>query len=436
MRLVQGASARTAAAPSRPLASRLPGGETTGLLTQARARAEQVALADLNPTIEPYRPRLSLDFAGAATGIGQIGQQGTFVNGGISLLFSDMLGEHTLATTLQADGVRGIGGQAVYLNSQRRWTLGGIAGMVPYVTGGFSSTLDNVGGQTVIVDRELLIRQTEAELTGVAQYPFSRASRFEIQGGARRIWFDRDLTTRVYSLGSGQQLSEDVQDLGAPDSLNLGQAAAALVYDQTAFGATGPVLGQRYRFEVSQTAGALQFTQLSLDYRRYVSIVRPFSIAVRGIHFGRYGQGSEDERLTPLFLGYPSLVRGYGVGSFDASECVAEEGSSCPAFDRLLGSRLLVGNAELRFPLVGAFRGGYDYGYLPLDVFLFADSGVAWNSQVNPSFADGTRDFVSSVGAGVRANAFGYLVLEFAAIRPLDRPGRGWVFGFNLSPAF
>jgi outer membrane protein assembly factor BamA len=115
---------------------------------------------------------------------------------------------------------------------------------------------------------------------------------------------------------------------------------------------------------------------------------------------------------------------------------VAEVGSDCPAFDRLLGSRLLVGNAELRFPLVGAFRGGYDYGFLPLDVFLFADSGVACNSQVNPSFADGSRDFVSSVGVGVRANAFGYFVLELAAIRPLDRPGRGWVFGFNLAPAF
>jgi hypothetical protein len=33
-------------------------------------------------------------------------------------------------------------------------------------------------------------------------------------------------------------------------------------------------------------------------------------------------------------------------------------------------------------------------------------------------------------------NALGYAVLEFALSRPLDRPGRGWVFGFNLLPGF
>jgi hypothetical protein len=61
---------------------------------------------------------------------------------------------------------------------------------------------------------------------------------------------------------------------------------------------------------------------------------------------------------------------------------------------------------------------------------------MAWTSQVSPSFAGGTRDFVSSVGAGVRANVFGYLVVEVAASRPLDRPGKGWVFGFQLAQGF
>jgi hypothetical protein len=67
---------------------------------------------------------------------------------------------------------------------------------------------------------------------------------------------------------------------------------------------------------------------------------------------------------------------------------------------------------------------------------LFADSGVAWTAAQSPEFAGGDRRFVSSVGAGVRVNVFGYLVGEVAAARPLDRQGRGWVFTVNLMPGF
>jgi hypothetical protein len=85
---------------------------------------------------------------------------------------------------------------------------------------------------------------------------------------------------------------------------------------------------------------------------------------------------------------------------------------------------------------VGAVSGRYRYGALPIDVFAFADTGVAWTASNRPSFADGTRDFVTSVGGGLRANVFGYVIFELAAIRPLDRPGQGWRFGFNLTPGF
>jgi hypothetical protein len=175
---------------------------------------------------------------------------------------------------------------------------------------------------------------------------------------------------------------------------------------------------------------------LTLDYRRYLPVVRPFTFAVRALHVGRYGQASEDPRLSPLFLGYPSLVRGYDVNSFGAAECIATAASDCPVFDQLLGSRLLVGNAELRVPLVGAFSGEYRYGPVPIDAFAFADTGVAWTKDLNPSFADGTREFVTSVGGGIRMNVFGYVIFELAAIRPLDRPGQGWQFGFNLNQGF
>lgn len=385
---------------------------------------------------EPYKAGLALDFIGASGGIGAAGNVGAFASGGIGLQFSDILGEHTVSLLVQANGgVKDLGGQAAYINRKSRWNWGGIAQYVPYVTGQFRESLAIIDNRAVIVDEAFLFRQTEAQARALVMYPFSRATRFELQGGGRRIFFDREIETRFFDYNTGEFLGDSKQSLDAPGALNLADVSAALVHDQTSSGPVGPVNGQRYRFDVTQTAGSLNFTNLVLDYRRYLSVVRPFTLAVRGLHVGRYGNDAEDPRLSELFIGYPSLVRGYDVGSFDAAECDSVTGA-CPVFDRLIGSRMLVGTAELRFPLLGAFTGEYRYGPIPIEGFLFADTGVAWTTATRPSFADGDRRFVSSVGAGVRINAFGYVIVQLAGAKPLNRPGSGWRFVFDFSPSF
>jgi Tol biopolymer transport system component len=418
-------------------ASRLFGERPRSLVDTLTVAALPAAEVQSYP-IEPYRPKLSLDYAGASTAVGGgFGQYGAFGAGGIGLQFSDLLGNHMVSVLAQmSGGVRDVGGQVTYLNRESRWNWGGGAMVLPYVTGAFGQSLTRENGQTLLLDQQYLVRQTDAQMRGVAFYPFSRALRFEVQAGGRRLWFDRELRTRVFSYNTGQFLGERVESFDAPTALNLAEAAAALVYDQSVFGPTSPITGQRYRFEVTPTAGSLNFTSLSLDFRRYFSPLRPFTLAVRGLHLGRYGTDAEDPRLSTLFIGYPSLVRGYDVGSFDASDCGIVPETGCDVFDDLLGSRLLVGNAELRFPLLGAFTGEYRYGPLPMEGFLFTDAGVAWTSSLRPDFAGGARPLVSSLGAGVRVNALGYAVLEFALARPQDRPGKGWVFGFNLIPGF
>ena len=162
-----------------------------------------------------------------------------------------------------------------------------------------------------------------------------------------------------------------------------------------------------------------------------------YTIAVRAMHYGRYGAGGEDPRLFPLYLGYPDFVRGYDVNTFDATDCDATATSACPVFDRLSGSRLLIGNVEFRFPLLRPFGASERmYGRLPVEVALFADSGVAWNRGERPSILGGTCDGLASAGLALRANLFGYAVGEFNFVRPFQRPGHGWVFQFNLMPGF
>jgi hypothetical protein len=36
----------------------------------------------------------------------------------------------------------------------------------------------------------------------------------------------------------------------------------------------------------------------------------------------------------------------------------------------------------------------------------------------------------------LRANALGFTVAQFDFVRPVDRPQKGWMFQFSLSPGF
>ena len=77
------------------------------------------------------------------------------------------------------------------------------------------------------------------------------------------------------------------------------------------------------------------------------------------------------------------------------------------------------------------------YGPIPIEVALFADGGVAWNSNEKPSFLGGGREGVGSAGVAFRVNVLGFAVAEFDVVRPFQRVrGQGWTFQFNLAPGF
>src|SRR5207237_7224498 len=120
-------------------------------------------------------------------------------------------------------------------------------------------------------------------------------------------------------------------------------------------------------------------------------------------------------------IGYPPVGAGYDGNTFDASDCIPSTptGNDCPAFDRLVGSRMLIGNLEFRFPLLRPFGVSRRmYGPLPMEVALFADGGVAWTSTSQPIATTAlnglqTRPFsfkegVASAGVALRVNFFGF----------------------------
>ena len=431
----------TEAADQRQAAVLPPADRRNPLLADLLSNSELGLPAQADFAVQPYGAGISLTYIGQPSLVAGSNQFGTFVGGGAALYFSDMLGNRNLVTALQVNGgLKDVTAQVGYQNLSGRLNWGGVIQQVPYLTGGYAQGIADVNGEPTFIEQQLLVRQTNRDIAGLVSYPFSEVQRIDLQAGYSNISFDRELHTRGFSLITGEEILNDEVDLPAPDALNLGVASAALVYDNSFFGATSPILGQRYRLEVAPTIGSLRYVGVLGDYRRYFMPVRPFTFATRLLHYGRYARDGEDPRLQPLFLGYPGLVRGYSYGSFDGSECDPPPGSpnSCPVFDQLLGSRMAIASAELRFPLFGVLGigSGY-YGAFPIEFFGFGDAGLAWDTVNEPSvLGSGTRDPVFSAGVGARINLLGFAVIEVDLVRPFDRPDKGWVWQFEFQPGF
>ncbi len=389
----------------------------------------------------PYSSALSLDYVGGpSVGVSFGGAYGTGLAGGVALGFSDMLGNKIFNTVLQAQGnVKDIGGEVMYLDRAHRWNWGVEAYHVPYAgayaTYGVAQT--NLGPADVYT--QIIQREFFDNLSFITQYPLSTTRRLELSAGVQRISFDIEVDSFYYV---GNQVYERRSGVPAGTGLNFATASAAFVGDYSFFGFTSPVAGGRYRFEVSPNVGSLNYTTLLADYRRYF-FKRPFTFAVRGISYGRYGSDADNGRLYPLYVGQPGLIRGYDVWSFDPSECTTTgpNDQSCPEFDRLSGTRLAVANMEFRIPLFGTERFGLlNVPFLPLEVSPFLDVGAAW-SQSRPEswrFDSHTTDRVPLVSTGISArfNVLGFAVLEAYWAHPYQRPTKSSLWGFQLMPGW
>ena len=398
----------------------------------------------------PYRSDFALDGIGTAgVGVAFGGPAGTGAAGGVAFQFGDELENNILAATVQASGyIQDIGGQLVFLNQTHRWNFGVAVSHIPYLQLGsfaYDTTIvnpDNSETPAQVLQQEYL-RTYYEQLQLFAQYPFSSTRRFELGGGYTYLHYglnaDRYL---IFQDGQIDQIGQNV-GLPVPPGLSLFQATAAYVGDYSNFGFTSPVAGARYRLEADPTFGSLSFLSATADYRRYF-LVKQYTFAFRAFHYGRYGGGADDARLSPIYLGDPYFIRGYDVNSFSASECSALVTGigTCPALNKLLGSKIAVVNAEFRIPLLGVSQFGLiNFPYLPTEIAPFFDGGLAWTNTQRPVFTLNPNDPrpatpVFSAGVTARFNILGYVVAEVYYAYPFQRPGAGGQFGFQILPGW
>jgi Tol biopolymer transport system component len=385
-----------------------------------------------------YRPRLSLDYISQPSLGVAAGSSGVGVGGGAGLYWSDMLGDHELVTLLQVTNVGGnvlnnTAAAAAYQNLRARWNWGLQASQIPYITQRYLQGFDPELGR--YIEEEQTFWQIERALMGSVSYPFSRFSRVEFSGGVRNISFANRVRTVIYDNNTTYQDETRNNVYANPSALNLAGGGVALVHDSGVFGGTSPVLGQRYRFEVTGLGGSINYHDVLADYRRYLRLGRSFILAGRALHYGRYGPGAEDDRLLELYLGDPWLMRGYDYASF-SSQLTNNDETASRAYGRLYGSRLAVANVELRVPLLGALGLYSSPGVPPIETALFFDAGAAWKQGYTPAFLGHQRATVTSYGITFRANLLGFAVGEADLVHPNDRPGQGWYWELSLQPGF
>ncbi len=404
--------------------------------------------SDTSFTVTDYTPTLTLNSisGGGGIGAGTYGgnRLGVGASGGVTVGFSDMLNQHNLYVNLQFQGnIRDIGGQVSYLNTDNRFVYGGAVSHRTYRTMGAAvtdTTITREGQDFEAIELNRITRRIfQDRISALGYYPFTKTRRFETSLNYTRIGYDFELRQSVITSG-GALVDRHQEELRTPSPLNLVSSSVAYVEDNSVAAFTGPIRGHRMRLELEPTTGTLSYLSVTADYRRYFH-ARPVTFAFRALHSARYYGDAESSRLSPNFVGYRSLVRGYNSSTFSSGECTRTPGGSCAEFQRLVGSKIGVANVEFRVPVLGAEPLAlFDTGIIPTTFSTFFDAGVAWTSNDLPKLKWRTRSAeripVFSAGASVRVNVLGYFVAEVFYAFPFQRPETTGTFGFQISPGW
>ncbi len=447
---VRGPQDRSAAAPE-------PGSVTALLDSAARVLPDTATFRT-----RPYRARMKPDVIGQPTIGAQVGgYYGNGVYGGSYLSMSDMLGNQNLFAALNLNGsLQDAAGLVSYAYLRHRANVGVSLQQVPlyrYLGGASYVTAGN--GEAVPVSASVFVRDLVRSADGRLFYPFSTFRRVELELQATS--YSRAILYRGYRLDTGEPYRRD-ENAG---SLTFARPGAALVFDNTAFGWTGPVAGHRYRIEVGRSWGDLDMNEALLDARGYADLGAGVTFATRLTGLARWG---DDAGRFTLFWGGPYFLRGYDGGSWrtGSAECASVDTdvdprlSVCPARDQLVGSSAAVASAELRFPLLTRVQIGGLGSLPPVVGLVFAEGGLAWDPSVcaarDPVTLDACVDGravrvvwrrrpdqspllyrapLYSAGLGMRLNVF-FAVLRLDYAWPLSRTRQRGVFSLSFGPSF
>ncbi|MCU0610912.1 MAG: BamA/TamA family outer membrane protein [Candidatus Eisenbacteria bacterium] len=329
------------------------------------------------PRIRRYTPRFNLDVAG-----GILTYDPTLTGGGgANIVLSDVLGEKRIYAHV-SNGAETAGDFLSSFNLAVAY-----ANLRPRLAHSLGVFRLAVSDRTSLEDIGADERHNGAAL--FLSYPFSRYHRIDAGTSVRM----------VEELIGGSQRTELYTEIG-------------YARDTAVWGYEGPWDGSRVsvKLESALDAGSGAFVRRDLfaDARYYVRLSRTCTLANR-IQWWQSG-GADPRRFG---LGGTFSLRGW-------------DGY------RMLGRTRLLGNIELRFPVllgIQLFTPAGEMGLGPLRGALFFDVGRAWDGQF--------PGLVGSVGGGLRLTLGGFLVIRFDIAARTDfssapgKPGTQFFFGWS-----
>lgn len=355
--------------------------------------------ADTSQGVEPYRKRYNLDLAQGA--VSQTPVYGT--TSGALLAFSDMLGDNHYFVTLYNSSYGG-GSFLQNMNlSVARFHLGGRTN-IGYGAFRFGGLRYDITDPDAVASYPLL-RESIVGGFGMLSHPLSQFRRVEF--GTSLSWNDKEIAFREIER-----------------SALLASGTVSLVHDHTLYGFNGPIDGARANVTVGYTRDVafdnVNYLTLMVDARKYFRLGRDVTFASWGLFRANHGR---EARLW--YLGGSWDLRGW-------------------RFFDVRGQKMWFTSHELRFPLVTAPAAFLPilqpFGIANLRGAMFADAAHAWNAdyrRVEPQLRTG--ETLGAVGAGLRVNLFGGLVLRYDigyryrdGFRERERFFRQFFFGYDF----
>jgi len=398
----------------------------------------------------PYRPKFRLDYIsnGAGVGISPGSYNTTSMAGSVIMMFSDIIGNNLIYSSISLNGeIYDFGGQVSYINQQNKIKWGVSLSHIPYRSGimFFKKDTIKISDEKYAVNNMVLdyIRLFSDNVSIFSYFPLSKTRRLEAGATASWYYYRIDRYNNYFD-DIGYKIGMSKEKRPAPKGNNYQSINLAYVEDNSFYGMTSPMEGHRSRFQVEKYFGVIDYYTLLMDYREYL-FIKPFTLALRMYHFGRYGKRSNENITYPLYLGYPWFIRGYENLSFYSAQNKINNNIENSSFNisHLSGSKILLGNAEFRLPLSGSERLALIKSkWFLIDFNLFFDGGLAWNKNDKISFEWNPSSFekripVFSGGASLRINVLGYLILEPYYAIPFQNGGfRNGVFGLNFFPGW
>jgi WD40 repeat protein len=395
-------------------------------------------------TEDPYRVRFQPDYV-ARPSIGYAPDSyGRSVFGGTTVILSDMLGNHRMAIAGEING-RLSEAQTFfgYTNIGKRLQYTGGFSQFPYYFLSNDSLIPTPDDPLTEVEKQEITTYIARQFFAQTSYPLNRFTRFELGAGFNNVGRKRLFINRlVYDRRAVTEFERD--SVRADPTLNYAEAHLAYVSDNTLMGYTGPIFGRRYRFQVTPVVGSLSWVEYLADYRRYDAIFFNYlTLATRAYTSISVGR---DETQFMKYIARPDYVRGYDRNNLLFLSCplIGASTVNCSAVN-LLGSRVAVANAELRFPLIRRVELGLlPMSLPPLEGLFFFDAGMAWSKNQavygdRPANYDANKQRypLRSYGLGLRLNLFNFAVLRWDYAVPLDsQTGKRGFWTWSLWPSF